>query len=139
MQNAILPVASASRDTRFFQHNAVDNVGDEQRAGNNRIQVLSFLNRYCALDSYLDSMLLTLPFEKRLSTASILSGPSGRALERRPLRPLRSDRRNPIIVISRSARVRTRAKQLREGTYRDGPFQSPEVRTPASFAKLARD
>jgi hypothetical protein len=33
---------------------AVDKVGDEQRAGNNRIQGLSFLNRYCAPDSYLD-------------------------------------------------------------------------------------
>jgi hypothetical protein len=40
---------------------AVDKVGDEQRAGNNRIQVPSFLNRYCAPDSYLDSMLLTRP------------------------------------------------------------------------------
>jgi hypothetical protein len=38
---------------------AVDKVGDEQRAGNDRIQVPSFLNRYCAPDSYLDSMLLT--------------------------------------------------------------------------------
>jgi len=38
---------------------AVDKGGDEQRAGNNRIQVPSFLNRYCAPDSYLDSMLLT--------------------------------------------------------------------------------
>jgi hypothetical protein len=27
---------------------AVDKVGDEQRAGNNRIQVPSFLNLYCA-------------------------------------------------------------------------------------------
>ena len=40
---------------------AVDKVGDEQRAGNNRIQVPSFLNLYCAPDSYLDSMLLTRP------------------------------------------------------------------------------
>src|ERR1039457_3487007 len=40
---------------------AVDKVGDEQPAGNNRIQVPSFLNRYCAPDSYLDSMLLTRP------------------------------------------------------------------------------
>jgi hypothetical protein len=40
---------------------AVDKVGDEQRAGNNRIQVPSFLNRYCVPDSYLDSMLLTRP------------------------------------------------------------------------------
>src|SRR5665648_849088 len=40
---------------------AVDKVGDEQRAGNNRIQMPSFLNRYCAPDSYLDSMLLIRP------------------------------------------------------------------------------
>jgi len=40
---------------------AVDKVGDERRVGNNRIQVPSFLNRYCAPDSYLDSMLLTRP------------------------------------------------------------------------------
>jgi hypothetical protein len=40
---------------------AVDKVGDEQRAGNNRIQVPRFLNLYCAPDSYLDSMLLTRP------------------------------------------------------------------------------
>ena len=37
---------------------AVDKVGDERRAGNNRIQVPSFLNLYCAPDSYLESMLL---------------------------------------------------------------------------------
>jgi hypothetical protein len=43
---------------------AVDKVGDEQRAGNNRIQLPSFLNRYCAPDSYLDSMLLTSPSKK---------------------------------------------------------------------------
>jgi hypothetical protein len=35
---------------------AVDKVGDEQRAGNNRIQVPRFLNLYCAPDSYLDTM-----------------------------------------------------------------------------------
>jgi hypothetical protein len=40
---------------------AVDKVGDERRAGNNRIQVPSFLNLYCAPDSNLDSMLLTRP------------------------------------------------------------------------------
>jgi hypothetical protein len=40
---------------------AVDKVGDERRAGNNRIQVPSFLNLYCAPGSYLDSMLLTRP------------------------------------------------------------------------------
>ena len=40
---------------------AVDKVGDEQRTGNNRIQVPSFLNLYCAPDSYLESMLLTRP------------------------------------------------------------------------------
>jgi hypothetical protein len=37
----------------------VDKVGDEQRAGNNRIQVPSFLNQSCAPDSDLESMLLT--------------------------------------------------------------------------------
>ena len=40
---------------------AVDKVGDEQRAGNNRIQVPGFLNQCCAPDSYLESMLLTRP------------------------------------------------------------------------------
>ena len=40
---------------------AVDKVGDEQGAGNNRIQVPRFLNQYCASDSYLESMLLTRP------------------------------------------------------------------------------
>jgi uncharacterized membrane protein YcgQ (UPF0703/DUF1980 family) len=40
---------------------AVDKVGDEQRAGNNRIQVPRFLNQCCAPDSYLESMLLTRP------------------------------------------------------------------------------
>jgi 8-oxo-dGTP pyrophosphatase MutT (NUDIX family) len=39
----------------------VDKVGDEQRAGNNRIQVPRFLNQCCAPDSYLESMLLTRP------------------------------------------------------------------------------
>jgi hypothetical protein len=37
---------------------AVDKVGDEQRVGNNRIQVPSFFNQYCAPDSDLESMLL---------------------------------------------------------------------------------
>ena len=37
---------------------AVDKVGDEQPASNNRIQVPSFLNQYCAPDSYLETMLL---------------------------------------------------------------------------------
>ena len=40
-------------------------------AGNNRIQVRSFLNRYCAPDSYLESMLLTRPSKKCFSTASV--------------------------------------------------------------------
>ena len=40
---------------------AVDKVGDEQRAGNNRIQVPSSLNQSCAPDSYLETMLLTRP------------------------------------------------------------------------------
>jgi len=38
---------------------AVDKVGDEQRTGNNRIQVPRFLNQCCAPDSYLETMLLT--------------------------------------------------------------------------------
>jgi len=38
---------------------AVDKVGDEQGAGNNRLQVPCFLNQCCASDSYLESMLLT--------------------------------------------------------------------------------
>jgi hypothetical protein len=38
---------------------AVDKVGDEQRAGNNRIQGPSCLNLYGAPDAYLESMLLT--------------------------------------------------------------------------------
>jgi hypothetical protein len=37
---------------------AVDKVGDEQHVGNNRIQVPSFFNQYCAPDSDLESMLL---------------------------------------------------------------------------------
>ena len=40
---------------------AVDKVGDDQRAGNNRIQVPSFSNQCCAPDSYLETMLLTRP------------------------------------------------------------------------------
>jgi hypothetical protein len=40
---------------------AVDKVGDEQRAGNNRIQVPRSLNQCCAPDSYLETMLLTRP------------------------------------------------------------------------------
>jgi hypothetical protein len=40
---------------------AVDKVGDEQRAGNNRIQVPHSLNQCCAPDSYFESMLLTRP------------------------------------------------------------------------------
>ena len=40
---------------------AVDKVGDEQRTGNNRIPVPSYLNQYCAPDSKLKSMLLTRP------------------------------------------------------------------------------
>jgi hypothetical protein len=42
---------------------AVDKVGDEQRVGNNRIQVSRFLNQCCAPDSYLESMLLTRPLK----------------------------------------------------------------------------
>jgi hypothetical protein len=38
---------------------AVDKVGDEQRMGNNRIQVPRYLNQCCAPDSYLETMLLT--------------------------------------------------------------------------------
>jgi len=44
---------------------AVDKVGDEQRTGNDRIQVPSFLNLYCAPDFYLESMLLTRPSKRR--------------------------------------------------------------------------
>jgi len=40
---------------------AVDKVSDEQRAGNNRIQVPRSLNQCCAPDSYLETMLLTRP------------------------------------------------------------------------------
>jgi hypothetical protein len=40
---------------------AVDKVGDEQRAGNNRIQVPHSLNQCCAPDSYFESLLLTRP------------------------------------------------------------------------------
>jgi hypothetical protein len=40
---------------------AVDKVGDEQRTGNNRIQVPRSLNECCAPDSYLETMLLTRP------------------------------------------------------------------------------
>jgi hypothetical protein len=40
---------------------AVDKVGDEQRAGNNRIQVPSILNQCCVPDSDLESMLLIRP------------------------------------------------------------------------------
>ena len=43
---------------------AVDKVGDEQRAGNNRIQVPRSLNQCCAPDSYLETMLLTRPSKK---------------------------------------------------------------------------
>jgi hypothetical protein len=42
---------------------AVDKVGDEQRVGNNQIQVSRFLNQCCAPDSYLESMLLTRPLK----------------------------------------------------------------------------
>jgi hypothetical protein len=53
----------------------VDKVGDEQRAGNNRIQVPRFLNQCCAPDSYLESMLLTRPsknlFRQHRSLADI--------------------------------------------------------------------
>ena len=38
--------------------NIVDKVGDEQRLGNNRIQVPRSLNQCCAPDSYLGTMLL---------------------------------------------------------------------------------
>jgi hypothetical protein len=38
---------------------AVDKVGKEQRAGNNRIQVSEFLNRCCEPESYLETMLLS--------------------------------------------------------------------------------
>jgi hypothetical protein len=44
-----------------FRVDAVDKVGDEQRASNNRIQVPRSLNQCCAPDSYLETMLLTRP------------------------------------------------------------------------------
>jgi len=65
---------------RPLMTDAVDKVGDEQGAGNNRIQVPRFLNQCCASDSYLESMLLTRPSKKRFSTASTHSGHSGQAL-----------------------------------------------------------
>jgi hypothetical protein len=40
---------------------ADEKLSDEQRAGNNRIQVSRSLNQCCAPDSYLESMLLTRP------------------------------------------------------------------------------
>jgi hypothetical protein len=57
------PIGSIYRHDRQFLLwvDAVDKVGDEQRAGNNRIQVPRFLNQCCAPDSYLESMLLTRP------------------------------------------------------------------------------
>jgi hypothetical protein len=54
-------LSSGGKDKCPLWVDAVDKVDDEQRAGNNRIQVPSFLNRYCAPDSHLDSMLLTRP------------------------------------------------------------------------------
>jgi hypothetical protein len=52
---------------------AVDKVGDEQRAGNNRIQMPRSLNQCCAPDSYLESNVAHSSLEKRLSTASVKS------------------------------------------------------------------
>ena len=52
---------TAQAETRRLPIDVVDKVRDEQRAGNNRIQVRRFLNQCCAPDSYLDSMLLTRP------------------------------------------------------------------------------
>ena len=43
---------------------AVDKVSDEQRAGNNRIQVPRFLNQCCAPDSYLESIFCSLDPQK---------------------------------------------------------------------------
>jgi hypothetical protein len=53
-----------------FGVDAIDKVGDEQRASNNRIQLPRFLNQCCAPDSYLESMLLTRPSKNLFSTAS---------------------------------------------------------------------
>jgi hypothetical protein len=54
---------------------AVEKLSDEQRAGNNRIQVPRSLNQCCALDSYLESMLLIRPskivFRQHRSLADI--------------------------------------------------------------------
>ena len=58
---------------------AVDKVGDEQSAGNNRIQVQRFLNQCCAPDSYLESMLLARPskniFRQHRPIADLKPGP----------------------------------------------------------------
>jgi len=51
---------------------AVDKVGDEQRAGNNRIQVPRSLNQCCASDSYLETMLLTRPSKSEAETTAAI-------------------------------------------------------------------
>jgi len=48
---------------RWLWVDAVDKVGGERGAGNNRLEAPRFLNQCCALGSYLESILLTL--EKR--------------------------------------------------------------------------
>jgi hypothetical protein len=57
---------------------AVEKLSDEQRAGNNRIQVPRSLNQCCAPDSYLESMLLTRPsknvFRQHRPIADIKAG-----------------------------------------------------------------
>jgi hypothetical protein len=53
------PIARDAAAECLLWVDAVDKVGGEQRAGNNRIQVPRSLNQCCAPDSYLESMLLT--------------------------------------------------------------------------------
>src|SRR5680860_1389673 len=74
---------------------AVDKVGDEQHKGNNRIQVPSFLNLYCAPDSYLESMLLTRPsknvFRQHRSEAEVLTSDKDASREIREISPLKTN------------------------------------------------
>ena len=57
---------------------AVDKVGDEQRAGNNEIQVPSFLNDIARQTPIFRLNVAHSPLEKRLSTASVSSGHTDR-------------------------------------------------------------
>jgi hypothetical protein len=60
---------------RVLLTDAVEKVGDTPAARNNRIIGGNFLNRTCAFDAYLESILLTDPPQNRFLTASTLSGP----------------------------------------------------------------